>query len=227
MPLNLLKLAFNRQAPNTLAPVGGFATAFPPLFQFDVKDLIVQIFDPGVASFTGTSFVPVDYTGDVMRVTMSTQPMGNAAPTILAFNDNLVWNPAGAGNSAITGNNAGYFSGSLALNLAALTTFIGAAASAQPWLEFAIRDGGVTKPFWQVQVTVLAVADQGQVVNAGAPSLYLTVAEAQAAFLAKAGTTSDQKIMLNPDGTKAVIFSLGNNGAIQFTPLVPAPAPVY
>ena len=224
---NLLKLAFNRQAPNTLAQVGGFASSFPPLFQFDQKDIVVQVFDPGNAPLTGgtgSSFVPVDYTGLTLRVTMSDQPKGNAAANILAGTAIFPWVPAGAGNAAIVGNNAGYFAGTLDLSLAALSNFIGAAASGNPWLEFAVRENVTNKPLWLGNVTVLAVSDQGQLVNPANPQLYPTLAEIKAGFMAKYGTAADTKVMLSPDGTKGCLFYFGNDGVPHFDPLNPVPA---
>ncbi len=221
---NYLKLAFNRQAPNQLAIVGGFAAAMPVFFQFDVKDLIIQVFDPSQAQLTGAqAFNPVDLAGDIMRVTMSGTPAGNAAPTILAQNTNLVWN-ATPGNVSLTGNQIGYFSGTLDLTSVALANFIAGGSAAQPYLEFALRENGVTKPLWSQQVTVLAVPDQGQASGAAAQSLFATLAEVKAGFMAKYGTGADSKIWLSPDGTKAVRQYLDNNGRMQYDPIVPAPA---
>jgi hypothetical protein len=221
---NYLKIALDRQA-QRIASVPGFVTGMPKLFQYDVKDLIIQVVDPAqttVSGGSGIAYTFPDFTGLAMRVTLGDTPIGNASTTILAQNTNLVWNAA---NSNVTGNNGGYFSGSLDLTSSNLVTYLGITAGKSAYIEFAIRESGVTKPVMQDQISVSAVVDTGAASTPSSPTLYMTLAEAKAMFLQKAGTRGDQKIFLSQDLTKASLLYLDNTGTLRSDPLNPVPAP--
>jgi hypothetical protein len=221
MASNPLKFAIDRQNQALLTGLAFFLGDFPVFFQGDIRDLVMQVFDPGgVAAAT-----PVDMTGYSMRVTLGI-PGGEDPSTIYAGPLVMAWNPA-PGNSAVTGNNAGYFSGSLDLTQAALTDAIDTQTEIEATLDIDVRLNGVTQTLLQVTVTIAAVVDQGTQNNSPVPAnAYGTIAENNQMYLRKAGTTADSKIWVSQNGQYAALQYLDNNGKMQFEPINPPPAAV-
>lgn len=216
---NPLKLAIDRQN-QTLANVQGFATKMPVFCQGDVKDLIVQVYDPGGLT---SAPVAIDYTGYVLRVVFGTAPTGNTPSTQVAWNFSMAWNAA---NSAVTGNAAGYFSGSIDFTQAALATAIGNLNQAPFYLQFDVRLNGVTQTLWQTQAFITAVVDSG-ITNTtpSSANTYYTKAEMDALF-AKLGPVNGKRIYFNSDdGAYTGVRYLGTDGTwhdeILTSPLPP------
>ena len=144
--MSLIKLAIDRQS-RRLVTYNGSASSLPDLFQGNNQSFQIQFVDPATSGL-GT-YTPVDMAGTGLRVSIGATPTGTAgSPTPLAIQNTWTWN---------SGANQKYFTGSIALNVAAIDSFIGTAAQATAYFEINSTSGGDRITELQTQCTLKAV----------------------------------------------------------------------
>jgi hypothetical protein len=105
------------------------------------------------------------------------------------------------------------FSGELALNTAALNSYIGSADSRTAYLEIEIQEGTARNKIYTGQVTIQNAVTQ---VGATAPTPvdeYLTKAQTTAQFVSKVMPAGEQLTITSPSGTYQRILGVDDGGA--------------
>ncbi len=154
-------------------------------------------------------YVAYDASGSTMNFTMADVPNAASPPTPFAEQDGIAWNAASKS-----------FSGQLDLTQAAVGTFIGASAGKQAYFNLDILD--VTLARTTLIQTTFQMNASIDAVAAGPPgpvAQYATLAQLANLFATIAAVPAKHIDFQSPDGTKKVSLSLGNNGAVLWTPI--------
>src|SRR6185369_123730 len=168
--MGLLKLVIDRQNRSLIA-LNGSVTAIPPLFQSNNQTLQISVADPTGSISTPYSLVDLGSSG--LRVSIGQTPTGTAGgPTPLALQDTFVWNSAGK-----------YFQADLALNTAAIDSYIGALDTRRAYFEVNVTLAGGRETIFQGQLDLRAVVDELASTVPSPVDQYLTKAEILAMFL--------------------------------------------
>lgn len=203
MPISIpIFLAVDLQA-LALAQYPGAATQLPPLYQGNIKDLVIMGVNPS-GSFTGANYIAANLLGYTLAVTVSTTPNGEGTQTVLAQNNGLTWN---AGNSQ--------FTGALDLTWLALADVIAANSQIDATLEIELLVGAARQTIFQSTVTIFAPADAGVVVTPTPQASYLTAAQIAAQYMPQVGAPGQGFTLVSPDGNSPVHFTLGNDKTLQ------------
>lgn len=197
--MGLLRLYIDRQN-KTLVNYNatGSVTNLPALFQSNVVTLQVSVVDP--VNSLGT-FSLADLNGFGLRVSVGDTPTGTAGgPAPLALQDTFVWNAGGK-----------YFQADLALNTAAIDTFIGALASKAAYFEVNVTGPNGRDTILQTTLTLKAVVDELTSVAPNPVDQYFTKAEILALFALKVGKPGDRIVFISADGTAERELGVNND----------------
>lgn len=201
---NAIMLAIDRQN-QVILTVAGFAATLPTLYQNDVRDILIQVYDP-----TGPTIV--DMTGYSMRVSVGTIPTGTTPSTLLVPVATLTYDSVNK-----------WFTGQLDCSQPSFTAGLGTNETTTGTLiDVNVRLSGVPQHILLAPLVCSAVVDPGTGGNNPiTPNLFYTKAEIDAAFL-KIGPQVGKTYYINtPDGTTTWAFSADNNGPTQ-TQIQPA-----
>lgn len=201
-----LKLSVDRQN-KALFGKAGFASNLSEQFQSNEIDLEVEVCDP--AGITGTP-APLEMSAFGMRVSIGDTPTGSSGgPTPLALGI-LTWQPATFTPSPSR------FVGTLALNTAAIDTYLGVLPSRSAYFEINLTIAGKRKTIYQSQITIKAVVDEGTSTVPTPTDSYLTKNETLSTFLRKTMLPGETINTQSPDGTSwGVEIAVNNNGSIS------------
>jgi len=200
---NPIKLAIDRQS-RRLVSFNGAVTQVPDLFQSNVQDFQIQIVEPDSSGSAGTigKYVAVDMAGFGLRLAIGAAPTGTSGgPTPLALQDTFTWDSTNK-----------WFTGSVALNVVAIDSFIGSAAQASAYIEVNSTYSGSRITMFQGGVTLRAVLDE---LTSTAPSptdQYLTKAEMLALFAKLINDAGTVIVLKSPDGTRGRELGVANDG---------------
>jgi len=195
-----LKLIVDRQG-RKLTSINGSVATMPDCFQSNTLSLIIQVVDP-TGNFT-TPYSTVDLAGFGLRASVGATPTGTAGgPAPLALQDTFVWDAVNK-----------WFTADLALNVAAIDTFIGALASIIAYFELNLTSAGNRITILQTTFTLRAVVDE-LTSNVPAPgNVYLTQAEQIAYFFPIVGKPGMTLTFVSADGTKKREIGVNNDGS--------------
>lgn len=185
-----LKLSIDRQNRRLITP-----TSFPDLFQSNIISLQVQVFDPAPTTLQPPTIVDLSAYG--LRAAVGSKPTGaSGGPTPLALQNTFVWDATNK-----------WFTADLALNVAAIDSYIGALDSIQAWFELNLTLAGDRTTILQTVFTLRAVVDEGTSTAPSPADVYLTKAETLALLAAKL-----DRIMKSPAGTWARELGIADDG---------------
>lgn len=199
--MSALKIVINRQS-RALSTYNGGAQSIPALYQSNSQDLIIQVIDPTGAFSTPYSIV--DLNGKGLRVAVGATPTGTSGgPTPLALQTSFTWDSTNK-----------WFTGSLALNTAAVDSFIGAAASAQAYFEINLTDSGNRETLFQSTFQLSAVVDEATSTVPNPTDSYLTAAESFATFAKRVGGNGETIVLKSPGGIYAREIGIADDGSL-------------
>lgn len=217
---NPIRIAFDRQnqviIPTTIYTAGiGSASAsqFPKLYLGDVRDIIIQVFDPPVISGNSQGgiplYVPVNYGGAYAGIfAIGSNPIGNAAPTPYINDLNLAWD-----------NINFYFTGSIDLTLAATATAMGANPTLAACASMIVRQAGIPQTIWQSAaggITLYAPENPNAVTtNPSNPTAYFTAAETRSGFLPAPPVNGKILYLNSSDGAFTGVIYMSTDGTIH------------
>ena len=196
----MLKLAIDRQN-RTLVNFGGATTSLPALFQSNSEELQIQVIDP-----TGNLTAPysaVDLAGYGMRVSIGAPPLGTTGGSPAALQDAMVWNAA-----------LKYFTGTIALNTAAIDGLIGSASSVTAYLEVNLTINGTRITIFQGTLTIRAVVDELTATVPTPTDQYLTVAETKQQYVPRVMAPGDRIVIPSANGLYAIELGCNDDGTL-------------
>jgi hypothetical protein len=205
-----LILAIDRQNIKLIstALVVGSVVAMPKLFQGNTRFLEITVLDPA-GTFGSGSYSKVDLSSSSLRVSIGSTPTGTAGgPTPLALQTSFTWDSL---NSK--------FTGSLALNVAAIDSYIGTSASAEAYFEVNIVDAGSRITILQERVILVAVVDEATATAPSTSESYFTGNESDARYVLKQFLAGDAILMKSADGTKRGLIYWGDDGSFHADPI--------
>ena len=198
--MNPIKLCINRQS-RELVAFNGSATDIPPLFQSNVQDFQVQIVDPDPTQPL-TGFIAVDGQGWGLRMSVGGTPAGTPGQVPIALQDTWTWDPTNK-----------WFTASLALNTAAIDSYLGSMASSAAYFEINSTSGGNRTTLLQSQILLLAVIDEQTTSPPGPVNSYLTKAECLALFAQLLGTPGTHIRLTSPGSIYARELGVNDDGS--------------
>lgn len=206
----LLKLVAHRAA-GTLVRSQSNPSAYslPPLVQGDTISLQVSVVEDNPTAGIGrVSYVNLGAYS--LKVGIGSVPLGDGSVSPFALATAFTLNAE-----------QNTFSGSLALNATALTTWLGTASTKQAWLEIELYDtasaeyetvyGGTVT----IRAQLLAV---GSTVTLPGDTA-LGSSEAAATYVRKYGEAGGSIILTSPDGTKQVMLYVDDDGSFHADPI--------
>jgi hypothetical protein len=198
--MSLLRLAIDRQN-KALVSFNGSPTSIPALFQGNTQDFEITFVDPP----TGLqgSYTKVDLGTDGLRVAIGDTPTGTpGGPTPLAIQTTWTWDSANKN-----------FTASIALNTAAIDSFLGTAASKQAYFEVNVTTAGNRITTLQTTFPLDAVVDE-QTSTAPTPTdQYLTKAEQLAAFVQYISANGKTIVLKSPSGIYGRELGVADDGS--------------
>ncbi len=195
---NPVKLAVNRQD-GSLVSFNGSLTRIPDLFQNNVRDLQIQFVDP--TGGINTQYVAVDVAAYGLRTAIGATPTGTAGgPAPLTFQDTFVWDSVNK-----------WFTGSLALNVAAINSFIGTAAAATAYFEITLT-GTDWQTILQQTFTLRAVVDDTGATAPAPADSYFTKNEAEARYQKKIGDAGQRLVLVSANGLYGRELGVNDDG---------------
>ena len=183
---------YNKRLQQGLRNSGLFT--LPTFYQGDIVPLQIYLLEPD-SDGGPTSFSKVDISNIALSMAVGAAPVGNAAETPIAtqysFSKNTV---------------ESYFYGDLALNVAGVSTLIGAAASATAYLEIQATEGSSITTLIQQQITIKA-----EMIEAGS----LAVAPAQTPLSMEVALQLFCKKRMDPGETITLVAPAGLKGIVK------------
>ena len=180
--MSILRLAVDRRL-RTLVDIGGTPTAIPPLFQSNVTQIEVCVVSP--PEFINSAYTKLDMSAFGLRIAVGDTPTGTAGgPTPMALQDTFTWDATHR-----------VFTGQLALNTAAVDSYLGALASRQAYFEINLTSGGGRETIFQSTFTLKAILDEIGSVAPGPEDQYLTAAEIEALYALAAPANASYKFV--------------------------------
>ncbi len=196
-----IRLAINRQT-QSLVSYLNCVTTLPALFQSNVQAFRIYVVDPDPSNVLG-GFVQVDMGTSGLRMAIGDSPTGTiGGPTPLTFQNTFTWNAAGK-----------YFTGSLNLNVAAVASFIGSAASKAAYFEINETVSADRITLFQSGVTLKAVVDEMSQSPDAPLDQYLTQAESVAAFLKFINVPGATVVFKSPNGVWGREIGVNDDGS--------------
>ncbi len=196
-----IRLAINRQS-QSLVDYLNCVTQIPALFQSNVQAFRIYVVDPNPANILG-GYVLVDMGTSGIRMAVGDTPTGTSGgPTPLTFQNTFTWNAAGK-----------YFTGSLNLNVAAVATFIGSAASKSAYFEINETASADRITLFQSGVTLKAVVDEMTASVPDPSEHYLTQTESQAAFVKFINEPGATIVLKSPNGVWGREIGVNDDGS--------------
>lgn len=194
-----LKLTIDRQK-RALVSFNGTPGQMPDCFQSNTLSLQIQVVDSPTAALALPTVA--DLAGFGLRASVGMQPTGTAGgPTPLALQDTFTWDPVNK-----------WFTGSLALNVAAINTFIGALSSIPAYFEL-----NLTSPtpdtILQTLFNLRAVVDEGTTTVPPTTDIYLTQAAIIATFAPRVGKPGQTQIFVSPTTGKKLEIGCNDDGS--------------
>lgn len=205
-----LILAIDRQNCKLVSTtlVVGSVAVLPKMFQGNTRYLEITVVDPAGTLGSG-SYSKVDLGSSSLRVSIGSTPTGTAGgPTPLALQTSFTWD---ALNSKFTGE--------LALNVAAIDSFLGTASNATAYFEINIVDAGNRITILQERVTLVAVVDEATSTAPTPTDSYFTGSESDARYVLKQFNAGDAILMVSADGTKKGLVYWGDDGSFHADPI--------
>jgi hypothetical protein len=204
--MGLIKLAINRQT-KALVDFGGSATAIPRLFQGDTQDFIFIIVDP--PSSVGSPYTRVDVGSLNLRVSIGATPTGTAGgPTPLTLDTTWTWD-----------SSLKQFTGSLALNTAAIAAHIGALDSASARFEVKLDNAGALDTILHETFNLAAPVDENTTTAPSPTTEYFSAAQSDNRYVKKIGEAGGTILLVSPDGTKGIEIGCNNDGTFSVIPV--------
>lgn len=202
MATNPIKLAIDRQT-KTLIQFPGFAISIPDLFQSNTVDFEVQSYDtPGITAAPP----PVDLAAYGLRMAIGDTPTGTAGGPA-PFTTQTAWTWDSVNKK---------FVGSIALNVAAIDTFLGPAAQKTAYLEINLTIAGTRITILQTTFLIKAVVDEGTSTVPTPTDSYMTKNEVLATFVKKVSDPGEVQVKQSPDGTSwGVEIGVNNDGTVS------------
>jgi hypothetical protein len=170
------------------------------LFQSNNQDFQVQVIEPDPSGKPG-AYVIVDLNGSGLRMSVGDTPQGAVGPTPLALQDTFTWDSTNK-----------WFTAALALNTAAIDTFLGAGASKPAYFEVNLTTAGNRITLLQVVFNLKAVVDELTAVAPVATDQFLTKAECLALFAKLLGDTGQRVVFRSASGVYGRELGVGDNG---------------
>jgi len=182
--------------------------SLPALVQGDTISLEVSLVEDNPSAGIGKVSL-VSIAGYSLKVGVGQTPLGNGSVTPFALQ-----------TSWTTSSDGLKFTGTLGLNTAELTTFLGSESSKSAWFEIELRD---TATGYYETVYGAAVTVRANLVTAGSTVAFpgdtaLGSAEAAATYVRKVGGAGESIFLKSPDGTKTIQLYCDNNGTLQAVP---------
>jgi hypothetical protein len=205
-----LILAIDRQncrlVSNAIVP--GSVASLPSLFQGNSRDLQITVLDP-TGDLGGTPFSKVDCGSNSLRVSIGDTPTGTSGgPTPIALQTVFTWDATLL-----------QFTGSLALNTAAIDAFIGTAASKRAYFEVNIIDAGNRITILQVTFTIFAVVDEATSTAPTPTDSYYTADESDSRYVKHVFAAGETILMVSADGTKQGLIYWGDDNSFHADPI--------
>lgn len=195
-----LKLAIDRQN-RKLVNYGGTASAIPPIFQQNQQPLEITIVDPP-ATPTG-AYSAVDANAYGLRVSICSTPTGTTTDdTRLTFEDDFTWDAANR-----------KFTGTLATNVAAVATYIGAGDQRVAYFEVNLMAGSDPTTVLQTTFLLKAIGDNFATTAPTPTDEYYTKVQANDKFAAKTMANGEHLIIPSPSGTYALELGCADDGS--------------
>lgn len=182
----------------------GFATSLPAQFQSNTVDIEVQVVDPGGITASPTV---CDMSAYGMRVSVGDTPTGSSGGPVPLALSTLTWNAASVPTSPSR------FVGSLALNTAAIDTYLGALPSKTAYFEVNLTIAGTRITIFQGSFEIKAVVDEGTSTVPTPTDTYLTKNESLATLVRKVGLPGELIVLTSPDGVYGRELGVSNSGA--------------
>lgn len=194
-----LKLAIDRQK-RSLAPYLGRVTAMPSLFQSNSQRFEIVIVEP--TGSIQTPYADIDCTGLSLRISVGETPTGTAGgPTVKAFQI-LTWDA-----------DEECFIGDLALNTAAIDSYLGALSEKSgTYFEANLVEGSDRSTILQTTFTLKAVVDEGSSTVPTPTDQYPTLVEADARYAQKSMPAGEVLQITSSLGTYTRILGVDEGG---------------
>lgn len=195
------KLYIDRQNQKlVIYPGEGGVTTLAPLYQGNNQQFEITVVEP--TGLQASPYSKVNLASATLRVSIGSTPTGTAGgPTPLALQTSWTYDST---------NNK--FTGSIALNTAAIDSHIGTAASATAYFEINLVESGERETIFQTAFTLKAVVDEATSTAPTPTDTYLTRNESLAMFVKKQGDAGDAIILRNAAGTFEVTLYCDVNG---------------
>lgn len=181
------------------------AAKAPPFVQGDSPTFRIFLLTPTGNPITPYNFIPT--AGLSLEAALGSK-IGSGSTL---YTNQYVWTPS------TDPQNPNYWIATFPMNTAAITTLIGAAASAQAWFEVKYVTNGVPTTVLQLQVTVQAAVIQGAGVVVP-PGLTPVSAEyVNATFLKQ--TIVGPFFLVDPNTNKKFAIYVGDDGSLHADPV--------
>lgn len=191
-------MVFNRQTGALVAGFNGSVAAIPLLGQGNVRDLKIQFVDPsGSIGLNGQNpWTVANMAAYSLAAYVSAQPLGVGGPAPVASNLGLAYDAT---------NN--WFTGTLDLTPAGVTTLIGANPSVPAFLEFDVSYSGNTVLTVLQSITIFAVENKTGSSNPVPAASYPTTNQANATYVPFVGAPGVGFILTSPAGKQIYIVA--------------------
>lgn len=189
---NPIFAVFNRQTGQLAPGVNGSVATMPDLPQGNIRDLKIQFVDPSGAGLSKNPWTTANMSAFTLACYVSAQPLGTGGPAAVAFT-------LAGGFTYDAANN--WWTGSLDLTPAGVTSLIGGNPSVAAFLEFDVSFSGNTVLTTLTPLKIFAVVNKSVTPNPLPAASYPTTNQANASYYPIAGRAGQAVRLISKGGT--------------------------
>lgn len=185
-----IRLSVDRQN-RTLVVFQGSVANLPPLFQSNTQAFIIMVVDQDPSNPLG-GYVLADLNGVGLRMAIGAKPQGTTGPTPATVETGWIWDATNK-----------WYTGTLALNTAAIDTLLGASDTVQAYIEINTTEATGRTTILQKTFTLNAVVDELGSIVPTPTDQYLTKSECLQLFAKLVGLPGERIRLIDPNGLYA------------------------